>query len=110
VRAGQSDAISLPIHRASVDQILDVLVDHALQHGSGTITIEAVRFSTHARIRVADESERALATGIVHSDAGEALAAAGVQAESIGGYVGVEDVPNSVLILALPWPRRRVDA
>jgi signal transduction histidine kinase len=110
VVAGGSDQISLPLHRASVDQILDVLVDHALQHGSGTVTIDAARFSTHARIRVADESERTLATGIVHSGAGDALAAAGAQAESIGGFVGVEDVPHSVLVLALPWPRRRVEA
>jgi signal transduction histidine kinase len=110
VVAGGSDAISLPLHRASVDQVLDVLVEHALQHGEGTVTIDAARFSTHARLRVADESERTLATGIVHAEAGEALASAGAQAESIGGYVGVEDVSHSVLVLALPWPRRRVEA
>lgn len=108
--AGGSDAITLPLHRASVDQILDVLVEHALQHGEGAVTIDAARFSTHARIRVADESDRALATGIVRAEAGEALAAAGAQAESIGGFVGVGDVPTTVLMLALPWPRRRVES
>jgi signal transduction histidine kinase len=110
VVAGGSDAITLPLHRATVDQVLDVLVEHALQHGGGTVTIDAARFSTHARLRVADESERTLATGIVHAEAGEALAAAGAQAESIGGFVGVGDVPTTVLMLALPWPRRRVEA
>jgi signal transduction histidine kinase len=109
VVAGGSDAITLPLHRASVDQVVDALVEHALQHGAGVVTIDAVRFSTHARIRVADESQRSLATGIVHADAGAALEAAGAQAESIGGFIGVGDAPNTVLMLALPWPRRRVE-
>ncbi len=113
IRAGQSDAITLPIVRASVDQILDVLVDHALASGTGTITIDAVRFSTHARLRVVDESERTLATGIVQAspagETGEGLVAAATQAESLGGFVGVEDAPQTGLLLALPWPRRRID-
>ena len=108
--AGGSDAISLPLHRSSVDKVLDVLVDRALKHGTGTVTVDAARFSTHARIRVADESERTLSTGILHAEAGPELASAADQAESIGGFVGVDDVPNSVLVLALPWPRRRVEA
>jgi signal transduction histidine kinase len=110
VVAGGSDAITLPLHRASVDQVLDVLVGRALEHGTGTVTVDAARFSTHARIRVTDESERVLATGILHAEAGPELAAAADQAESIGGFIGVGDAPNSVLILALPWPRRRVEA
>ncbi|MFC5676000.1 sensor histidine kinase [Aeromicrobium endophyticum] len=110
VVAGGSDAIALPLHRASVDQILDVLVERALQHGEGTVTIDAARFSTHARIRVADESDRTLATGIVRADAGQQLTSAANQAESIGGFVGVEDIAHTVLVLALPWPRRRVES
>ena len=114
IRAGQSDAITLPIVRATVDQILDALVDHALDSGTGVITIDAVRFSTHARLRVVDESERTLATGIVQAspagETGEGLVAAATQAESLGGFVGVEDAEQTGLLLALPWPRRRVDA
>ena len=110
VVAGGSDAISLPLHRTSVDKVLDVLVGRALEHGTGTVTVDAARFSTHARIRVADESERSLATGILHAEAGAELASAADQAESIGGFVGVDDVPHSVLVLALRWPRRRVEA
>ena len=110
VVAGGSDAISLPLHRTSVDKVLDVLVGRALEHGTGTVTVDAARFSTHARIRVADESERSLATGILHAEAGAELASAADLAESIGGFVGVDDVPHSVLVLALPWPRRRVEA
>jgi hypothetical protein len=53
---------------------------------------------------------RSLSSGILHAEAGPELASAADQAESIGGFVGVDDVPNSVLVLALPWPRRRVEA
>ncbi|WP_082555915.1 HAMP domain-containing sensor histidine kinase [Aeromicrobium sp. Root472D3] len=114
VHAGPSDDISLPIVRASVDQILDALVERALADGTGDVTIDAVRLSTHARLRVLDESHRTLATGIVQAapagQTGTGLVAAATQAESLGGFVGVEDAATTGLVLALPWPRRRIDA
>jgi signal transduction histidine kinase len=112
--AGPCDDISLPIVRASVDRILDVLVDHSLDSGSGTITVEAVRHRSHAQLRVVDESERHLATGIVQAspsgETGDGLVAAATQAEALGGFVGVADQASTGLLLALPWPRRRIDA
>ncbi len=114
IHAGPSDEISLPIVRTSVDQVLDALVERALADGTGAVTIDAVRHRSHARLRVLDESDRTLATGIVQASpagqTGTGLVAAATQAESLGGFVGVEDAATTGLVLALPWPRRRVDA
>ena len=52
----------------SVEQVLDVLVDNALHHGSGTITIAARRIGGGGAIDVTDEGSLSGADGSVEAD------------------------------------------
>ncbi len=53
--------ITVRASRASVDQILDVLIDNALTHGDGTITLTARTITGGAAIDVTDEGSSLLA-------------------------------------------------
>ena len=50
-----ADRLALP--RNTVDQVLDVLIDNAIKHGSGTITVDARAREGAACLRVLDEGE-----------------------------------------------------
>lgn len=95
------------IVRAPVDRVVDILIENALAHGVGTVTIDVVAVGTHLGIRVADEGPRAFDTGVVHvSPAGReaSLTHAATHAESLGGFVAVGDVDTTRVTLALPRP------
>lgn len=93
---------------STVDQILDVLVDNALRHGSGDVTIDAVAGARYAGIGVSDEGPRTFATGVLHASpagsGGRGLTQAATQAASLGGFISVVDVPVMRVVLALPRP------
>lgn len=93
--------------RATVDRVVDILIENALEHGAGTITVDVVSQESHLGIRVADEGQRAIDTGVVHvSPAGReaSLTHAATQAESLGGFVAVGDAATTRVLLALPRP------
>ncbi len=89
-----------------VEQVLDVLVEHALARGSGRITVTARAAGSTVQVRVADESPREIPPGVLHETAGDRPAAdlslAAGLAESMDGYLGVGDAPLTTLVLALP--------
>ncbi|KAA1379864.1 sensor histidine kinase [Aeromicrobium fastidiosum] len=109
---GSAAPLRATVVRASVDRILDELVENALLHGTGTVTVDAVVGHTYAGIGVSDEGAKAFQTGVLHaSPAGgsHGLTEAAVQAESLGGFISVIDVPETRVVLALPLPGRATD-
>jgi signal transduction histidine kinase len=55
LRVAAPDGIEARASRGTVGQILDVLLDNALRHGSGTTTIRLASDGRHAVLTVADE-------------------------------------------------------
>lgn len=108
VALGSVATLRITVVRASVDSVLDALVENALQHGTGTVTVDAVLGHTYAGIGVSDEGSRALATGVMHASpsgsGGRGLTEAATQAESLGGFISVIDVDVTRVVLALPLP------
>lgn len=102
----------VPVHLAPapIEQVLDVLVENAIRHGSGTITVEAVDGGDHVRVCVADEGTVTLDDSIFErhvnrpgSDgAGIGLAVARDVAEAIGARLVVDDAPTTSFSLLLP--------
>jgi signal transduction histidine kinase len=81
-------------HRGSVDQVLDVLIDNALRHGVGTVTVSVRSVANGVAVDVADEgrsipllhADRVFARGY-GSDTGIGLSVARAVAEADGGRV-----------------------
>ena len=91
--------------RAPLDRVLDVLIDNALSHGHGTVTVTFARAGGRLQYSVGDEGARAIDTGVVHtSPDGQSarLTEAARQAESLGGFLAVGDAPTTVWLLVLP--------
>lgn len=91
--------------RAPVDRILDVLIENALIHGAGPVTLRIVRERSQLRLRVHDEGARDFEPGIVHASSdrsGTGLTEAANSAESLGGFIGVLDIPTTAVSLILP--------
>lgn len=96
---------------APVTEVVDALIENALQHGTGTIsiTVESAAAGSHLNVRVADEGQRRMESGVLHASPtgeGAGIADAATHAESLGGYVSVDDAPNTSFTLMLPRRRR----
>ncbi|MCW2770864.1 MAG: hypothetical protein JWR27_2297 [Aeromicrobium sp.] len=109
---GPSEPAWTSVVPAPVDSVLDVLIENALQHGTGTIEVDVVTVGPHLGLRVTDEGDRAFDTGVVHespagADAG--LTDAATRAESLGGFLAVGDVATTRVMLALPRRARASD-
>lgn len=94
------------LDEAVVRRVVDALLAHACTHGTGTVTIDVSDRGTVLRVRVSDRGERRVASGVLHGDDPEALrlglAEAALTAESVGGYLTVQDTPHTALLLILP--------
>jgi len=102
---GRSGPVHVRVVRTSADRVLDALVENALLHGSGAVTVDAVLTDTYAGVRVSDEGPRAFPSGVLHeSPSGGGLTGAATQAESLGGFIGVHDDSVTRVVLALPRP------
>lgn len=106
VALGDEAVVPASVVTGPVEQIIDVLVEHALNAGSGRVTITARAAGSTLQVRVADESPRELPPGVLHqtTDDGQpaGLSRAAGLAESMDGYLGVADEPLTTLVLALP--------
>ena len=102
----------VPVHLAPapIEQVLDVLVENAIHHGSGTITVEAIDGGDHARVCVGDEGTVTLDDSIFErhvnrpgsEGAGIGLAVARDVAEAVGARLVVDDTPTTSFSLLLP--------
>ncbi|AWB91166.1 sensor histidine kinase [Aeromicrobium chenweiae] len=96
--------------REAVDAVADILIENALLHGSGTVTIEIFRDNTHFRFRVHDEGTQVIEPGVLHASPegdGAGLTDAATRAESLGGFIGVSDLPTTLVSLFLPRADRQ---
>ncbi|MET0929215.1 MAG: HAMP domain-containing sensor histidine kinase [Aeromicrobium sp.] len=91
--------------RAPLDQVLDILIDNALTHGTGTVTVAFARTGGHLEYSVSDEGGRAFDPGVVHASpegGGSGLTDAATRAESMGGFVTVDDAAHTRVLFVLP--------
>lgn len=96
--------------RSEVDNVVDILIDNALQHGAGPVVLEIFRDNSHFRLRVQDEGPRVLEPGVLHASptgTGTGLTDAATQAEALGGFIGVGDLPTTLIALVLPRADRQ---
>ncbi|MCW2788546.1 MAG: hypothetical protein JWP56_849, partial [Aeromicrobium sp.] len=109
---GSSEPAWTTVVRAPVDRVLDILIENALQHGTGMITVDVVTAGSHLGLRVTDEGSRAFDTGVFHESPAGAeagLTDAATHTESLGGFVAVDDHPSTRVVLALPRRARASD-
>lgn len=94
---------------ASVTRLLELLLEDAGAHGSGRIDVDTAELTTHLRVRVADEGARRASADVKHGSPGAAdgspVTRAAEIAESLGGYLVVDDVAHHRLVLMLPKTR-----
>lgn len=105
IELAPSDSAPARVVRGSLDRVVDVLIDNALTHGAGTVVVGFERAGGHLQYSVDDEGVRALDTGVVHTSPAGAeagLSGAATQAEHLGGFVAVDDVPHTRVLFVLP--------
>jgi len=99
------------VHQAPgpIEQILDVLVDNALRHGSGTVTVTVFDDPEHVEIRVSDQGRAQPGLEVFHRTVGSAgegfgigLTVAAEIAEALGGRLTLADTPTTTFRLQLP--------
>lgn len=109
---------------APVAQILDVLIDNALAHGQGVISVTVVALDSYVRVQVSDQGRsqiddevfkrkldvRLLAAGDGEDTAGNrrsgiSLSVATEIAGAMGGYLRLEPAETSTFVLMIPRSR-----
>jgi len=104
--------VSARVAAGPLHQVLDVLIDNALRHGSGEISLFSRDAGTHGEISVADEGDRPMGQSIFlrrvrgESSTGEGigLAVAKELAEAVGGHLRLDDTPHTSFTLMLLKP------
>lgn len=98
-----------------VEQVLDVLVDNALRHGRGTITVAVLDGEDHLEIRVGDQGTTRPDDEVFHRHVGAdgeglgiGLTVAAEIAEAMGGRLVLADAQATTFVLQLPV-RRHAD-
>ncbi|GAB2980657.1 sensor histidine kinase [Nocardioides montaniterrae] len=111
-RAGTVRA-QLPV--GPLEQVMDVLIENARVHGTGTITLEVKDVGSHLEVSVADEGEGSLAPDIFrrgvttrvgnNADHGVGLAVADELADAVGGHLSLDPASTTTrFLLRLPRP------
>ena len=107
----EPEANSIEVPESLVTQILDVLIENALHHGRGTVTLTAREISQTLAIDVADEGSIAMAPEAVFdrgtsggNGQGIGLAIARSMAEASGGRLLLACTAPATFTLFLPGP------
>lgn len=111
IACDQVVAVRLPA--GSLTQVMDVLLNNAISHGDGTITVSVAQTREYAEVRVADEGPHDRAVEGVKAASrtgGGGLATVTEIAESLGGQVRLTDDPCTTFSLVLPRSRRETVA
>jgi signal transduction histidine kinase len=108
---GPQEAVVAPTSARGLQQILDVLLDNALEHGTGSVTLQVHRGDDAVLVRVADEGtldrsdrDQAIETmAATHrSSSGIGLALAQTIAETAGARIAVASTHPTVFEVRLP--------
>lgn len=101
-------AVTTHISPDVIVAILDVLLDNAIKHGAGRITVDATQFDTHLCLQVSDEGSRSVPSDVLHRPRGtdpqndRGLARAAELAESVGGHLRIGEAEQTTMVLMLP--------
>ena len=109
----ESAPVPAVIATGPVAQVLDVLIENARQHGSGTITLAVRDDGESVEVRVGDEGRRAFGSEIFRrgtstglgdgSGSGVGLAVASELAEAAGGHLSLDETSaTTCFVLLLP--------
>ncbi len=106
--------VGVQLPHGPIGRILDALLENAVEHGSGTISVTVTDQQKYVEVQVADEGAREFGDEVlrrrVHdgSSNGRAVGVAGAAelAESLGGHLRIQDVPATTISLLLPAPSR----
>ncbi len=104
----KSTPVRAVIATAPVAQVVDILIENARQHGSGTITVATRDVGDGVEIRVCDEGRRAFGSEILRPAAGTGvgLAVASELAEAAGGRLSLDETSaTTCFVLLLPTGR-----
>ncbi len=109
IRLNAISPLFADVPRAQVCEVMDSMLGHATSRSNDGIAVDVVRLGSTLRVRVSYDDPRQLPTGVIHgtataedTDGDPKLAEAGEMAEAMGGYLGVEDVPGTCLVLIVP--------
>jgi signal transduction histidine kinase len=110
ISAVRSQPLRLRLAPGPIEQILDVLVDNALRHGVGTVTLDVSEFEEHARVRVSDQGRASLTDDVFRrgDDGAEGdtlvigLAVASDIADALGGHLTLDRGRSTSFSLMLP--------
>lgn len=107
------DVVPVRLAAGPISQILDVLIENALKHGSGTVTVEVAQPANYLRVSVRDEGRTRLGNDIFtrhvqsasSSGEGIGLAVATEIADAIGGHLALQPDERATSTLMLPRPQ-----
>lgn len=106
----ETDGVATTGVPAPSNQIIDVLIHNALQHGRGLVTVSGSRANGYVTVRVGDEGPRPSGNAIFQRTPGKStnggegigLALSAELAEALGGHLLLESTPTTRFSLILP--------
>jgi signal transduction histidine kinase len=106
----RSRPVKVDLAPGPIEQVLDVLIENALRHGVGRVTVDVTDAGDHARIRVRDEGSAEIGADVFERHVnrpgsegmGIGLAVATEVADALGGRLSLETSPVTAFTLVLP--------
>ena len=109
IALGVPGVVRVHLAPGPIEQVLDVLIDNALVHGSGTVTVAVFDDAGPVEIRVSDQGRSRPGEEVFHRNVGSSdeglgigLTVAAEMAEAIDGRLMLGDGPTTAFRLLLP--------
>lgn len=109
IALGVPGSVSVHLAPGPIEQVLDVLVDNALVHGQGTVTVAVFEEGDAVEVRVSDQGRDRPGDEVFHRNVGTTeeglgigLTVAAEIAEALGGRLMLGDGPVTAFRLLLP--------
>lgn len=106
----ERDEVVVRLAAGPITQILDVLIENAIKHGFGTVTVDIAEPDHYVRVSVRDEGRKTIVNDIFRrhvqsvtsSGEGIGLAVASEMAEALGGHLALDPGDQTTFGLMLP--------
>jgi signal transduction histidine kinase len=109
IALGVPGCVQVHLAPGPIEQVLDVLIDNALVHGSGTVTVAVFEDGDAVEVRVSDQGRGRPGDEVFHRNVGSSddglgigLTVAAEIAEALGGRLFLGDGPTTSFRLQLP--------